>query len=215
MKIAVFGGSGRAGHVIVQEAVARGHEVTAIVRDADKAKKVLGDDVNLLVKAPQDVTTADVSGFDAVVDALSVPWGSGLGHLHLEFAQHIVQILANQSTLAVFILGSASLSMPGETVPMFEEFPPQAEAAPWYDGAKYQYQEWQFLKTVDNVNWIGVSPSEAFPSGPKTGYVKGEDTLLAGSDGQSHITTGNMAAAILDELENPTHIKRRFTVVDQ
>jgi len=215
MKIAVFGGSGRAGHVIVEEAVARGHEVTAIVRDADKAKKVLGDDVTLLVKAPQDVTSTDIADFDAVVDALSVPWGSGLGHLHLEFAQHIVSILAGTPTLAVFILGSASLSMPGENVPMFEEFPPQAEAAPWYDGAKFQYQEWQFLKTVQDVNWIGISPSEAFPSGPKTGYVIGQDTLLVGDDGQSHITTGNMASAILDELEHPTHLKQRFTLRDK
>lgn len=215
MKIAVFGGSGRAGHVIVEEAIARGHQVTAIVRDEATARRRLAPDVPLLVKAPQDVTTADLAGFDAVVDALSVPWGSGLGYLHLDFAKHIIEILANTPTLAVFILGSASLKMPGDSQPMFEEFPPEASQAPWYDGANFQYQEWQFLETVTNVNWIGVSPSEAFPTGPKTGYVMGTDTLLADDQGQSQISTGNMAAAILDELEHPQHIKQRFTVRDK
>ncbi len=37
MKIAVVCASGRAGKLIVEEAMSRGHEVTAVVRDPDKA----------------------------------------------------------------------------------------------------------------------------------------------------------------------------------
>ncbi|MCU6391808.1 hypothetical protein KW818_22045, partial [Enterobacter quasiroggenkampii] len=80
--------------------------------------------------------------------------------------------------------------------------------------AKYQYDEYRFLQMTDNVKWIGISASEAFPSGPATGYVAGKDTLLVGEDGQSHITTGNMALAILDQLEHPTALQDRITVRD-
>lgn len=214
MKIAVLGATGRAGSAIVAEARKRGHDVLAVVRDPQKAARRLGQTVPTLVKAPLDLSEADLDGVDAVVDALSVPWGSGRGYLHLDFATHLISLLRNADTLAVFILGSASLAMPGADHPMILDFPGSAASQPWYDGAKYQYDEYRFLQMTDNVKWIGISASEAFPSGPATGYVAGKDTLLVGEDGQSHITTGNMALAILDQLEHPTALQDRITVRD-
>ncbi|QVI35284.1 NADH-flavin reductase [Lacticaseibacillus chiayiensis] len=214
MKIAVLGATGRAGSAIVAEAQRRGHEVMAVVRDAQKAASRLGQNVSTLVKAPLELTEADLDDVDAVVDALSVPWGSGRGYLHLDFATHLISLLRNTDTLAVFILGSASLSMPGADHPMILDFPESVASQPWYDGAKYQYYEYRFLQMTDNVNWIGISASEAFPTGPATRYVAGKDTLLVGEDGQSHITTGNMALAILDQLERPTSVQDRMTVRD-
>ena len=38
MKIAVIGANGKAGSLIVNEAVKRGHDVTAIVRSANKVR---------------------------------------------------------------------------------------------------------------------------------------------------------------------------------
>lgn len=214
MKIAVLGATGRAGSAIVAEARRRGHEVLAVVRDPQKAADRLGATVATLVKEPLVLTEADLDSVDAVVDALSEPWGSGRGYLHLDFATHLVSLLRNSDTLAVFILGSASLAMPGADHPMILDFPESAASQPWYDGALYQYYEYQFLQMNANVNWIGISPSEAFPSGPATSYVAGKDTLLVGEDGQSHITTGNMALAILDQLEHPTAIRDRIVVRD-
>lgn len=39
MKIAIIGASGKAGNFILKEAVSRGHEVTAIVRNASKLEE--------------------------------------------------------------------------------------------------------------------------------------------------------------------------------
>ncbi len=153
MKIAVLGATGRAGSAIVAEARRRGHEVLAVVRDPQKAADRLGATVATLVKEPLVLTEADLDSVDAVVDALSVPWGSGRGYLHLDFATHLVSLLRNSDTLAVFILGSASLAMPGADHPMILDFPESAASQPWYDGALYQYYEYQFLQMNANVNW--------------------------------------------------------------
>lgn len=213
MKIGIIGGAGRTGAYVYNEAVSRGHDATAIVRNEERARRHLGSDAKLLVKDTYDLTTADLAPFDAVVDALSVPWGSGQGFQHLDMAAHIIHLLRGSKTLALFIVGSSSLKVNGQV--MYETFDEETAQQPWFDGAQYQYFEYIFLQMTPDVNWIAVSPSMAFPTGPKTGYVRGTDDLLVDAKGNSEISTGNMAAAILDELENPTSVRGRFTVRDQ
>ena len=75
----------------------------------------------------------------------------------------------------------------------------------WICIPEYQWKELQFLREVNNVNWVGVSPSVTFEPGENKGIILGKDELLLASDGASHTTTGTMAAAILDELEHPIH----------
>lgn len=213
MKIGIIGGAGRAGTYIYNEAVERGHDVTAIVRNKERAQHRLGTDAKLLVKDTYALTREDLAPFDAVVDALSVPWGSGQGFEHLDMAAHIVHLLRETKTLALFIVGSSSLKVNGQL--MYETFDEETAQQPWFDGAQYQYFEYVFLQMTPDVNWIAVSPSMAFPTGPKTGYVRGKDDLLVDESGNSEISTGNMAAAIIDELEGPKSLHARFTVRDQ
>lgn len=215
MKIMVLGGGGRAGQAIVQEAVKRHHDVTVVTRDARSSQARVPAGVAVLERAPLALTPEDVAGYDAVVDAVGIPWGSGHGYLHLDIAAHVIALLRGQKTRAVFILGSASLAMPGQDHPAIEDFPEVAASQPWYDGARYQYYEWQYLRWVDNVDWVAFSPGEAFMTGPASGYQLGADTLLLDATGQSHVTTGNMALAILDQLEQPTAHQKRLAVADQ
>lgn len=69
MKVAVFGAAGRTGVEVVREALARGHEVTAVVRNPDA---VTNKDVTVAVADvhDQDQVNAAVAGVDAVVSAL-------------------------------------------------------------------------------------------------------------------------------------------------
>ncbi|KZN96073.1 hypothetical protein AZI98_10735 [Aeribacillus pallidus] len=56
MKIAVIGATGKAGSLIVKEAKERGHDVTAIVRNASKVT-----DVPAVEKDIFDITSEDTS----------------------------------------------------------------------------------------------------------------------------------------------------------
>ncbi|EPR4929610.1 NAD(P)-dependent oxidoreductase, partial [Listeria monocytogenes] len=60
MKIGIIGATGRAGSRILEEAKNRGHEVTAIVRNAGKITQT-HKDINILQKDIFDLTLSDLS----------------------------------------------------------------------------------------------------------------------------------------------------------
>jgi putative NADH-flavin reductase len=69
MKVAVFGAAGRTGVEVIRAALAKGHEVTAVVRDASA---VTEEKVTVAVADvhDQDQVTAAVTGVDAVISTL-------------------------------------------------------------------------------------------------------------------------------------------------
>lgn len=69
MKVAVFGAAGRTGAEVLTQALAAGHEVTAVVRNADQ---ITNKDVTVAVADvhDQEQVTAAVAGVDAVISTL-------------------------------------------------------------------------------------------------------------------------------------------------
>ena len=65
MKITIVCANGRAGKLILEEAVNRGHEVTAIVRN----NRDLPDTVNIIEKDLFDITLNDVKSSNVVINA--------------------------------------------------------------------------------------------------------------------------------------------------
>lgn len=64
MKLAVICANGKAGQLIVKEAVSRGLEVTAVVRGENRSEAPSAIQKDLF-----DLTAADLQGFDVVIDA--------------------------------------------------------------------------------------------------------------------------------------------------
>lgn len=212
MKIGIIGATGKAGSAVYEQAVSRGHETVAIVRDAAKAKEMLGDDVDVLERDAFAITTEDLAGLDAVVNAFGT--APDLAHQHIELAQQLVATAQGTQTRMVFILGAGSLKA-GEDEHLFvEDIRQMPGAEAWLSIPENQLKELEYLRTVDGVDWVGASPSAVFDPGPATTPVIGGEHLLVASDGQSHTTTGTMAVALLDEIENPQHRNTRFTVGD-
>lgn len=75
MKIGIIAASGKAGSAILKEAVSRGHEVTAFVRDAAKIQE---NGVKVVQKDAFQLTAEDVAGLDAVVNAFGAPLGRSI-----------------------------------------------------------------------------------------------------------------------------------------
>ncbi|EFI68039.1 hypothetical protein BFZC1_14458 [Lysinibacillus fusiformis ZC1] len=205
MKIAVIGATGKAGQKIVEEAVQRGHEVTAIVRSAAKVTAA----IPVIEKDVFDVTQGDVKGFDVVVNAFGAP--AGQEDLHVNAGRHLISIFQGIPTKLVVVGGAGSLFVDTEKkvrVMDTPDFP-----AMYLATAQNQGQNLQDLQQ-SSITWTFISPSAFFdPEGPRTGhYTAGVDHLLVNDAGESYVSYADYAVAVVDELENPQHVNSRFTV---
>lgn len=104
MKLAVIGANGKAGKLIVKEAVNRGLDVTAVVRgdNTTVAQEVLKKDLF-------DLTAADLKGFDVVIDAFGA-WTEETLPQHSTSLKHLCDILSGTDTRLIVVGGAGSLS---------------------------------------------------------------------------------------------------------
>ena len=213
MKLGIIGATGMAGTALYKEGAARGHDVTAIVRNKEKAVSLLGSDAKLIIKDVFDLEKTDLEGFDVIINAFAT--SPDKAYLHLDLAAKLIALFREtENPRLFFILGAASL-LDQDGKLFLDTLKTVPEAASWISIPIEAYKALNFLKSIENVNWVGVSPSAEFVAGEATVPVLGKDHLLASADGKSLVTSGTMAAAILNEIENPQFIRTRFTVSNQ
>ena len=207
MKIAVICANGKAGKLIVKEAVSRGLDVTAVVRgeNATAAQKALKKDLF-------DLTADDLKGFDAVIDDFGA-WTEETLPLHSTSLKHLCDILSGTETRLLIVGGAGSLYVnPEHTVcvaddPDFpDSFKPLASAM-----AKALSE----LRERKDVKWTYISPAGDFQAeGERTGkYILGGEELTLNSRGESIISYADYAIAMVDEAVNGNNIQKRISVV--
>lgn len=201
-KIAILGITGRAGSRIAAELLKRGHTVTGLARNVDGVLPQSG----LAVQAA-DATNADalaplLRGHDAVVSATRFDGGSDAATL-IDAAHQ-----AGISRLLV-VGGAGSLEVaPGMAVVDTPGFP-EAYKAEALAGRTFL----NTLRGEKELDWTFISPSAVFEPGERTGTFRiGGDALLSDAAGNSRITMEDFAIAMVNEIENPTHSRQRFTV---
>lgn len=210
MKIGIIGATGKAGSLILQEAVNRGHEVTAIVRSTAKIQE---QGVKVLEKDIFDLKADDLQGFDVVVNAFNA--APGQEEKHIEAGKVLINALKDLSKTRLIVVGGAGSLFADEskTIRVLEtpDFP---EA--YFPTASNMAKNLEDLQS-SGINWTYISPSAFFdPQGKRTGaYQKGTDQLLVNTKGESYISYADYAIAMVDEMENPTHANERFTVVGE
>lgn len=210
MKIGIIGASGKVGSLILKEAVSRGHQVTAIVRDQSKLKNT---DVAVIEKNIFNLTQEDVNQFEVIVNAFGAPLGEEQAHVDAGHA--LIEALKGTNTRAIIVGGAGSLFVDeNKTVQLIDtpEFPDIVKPT-----AKGQGRNLQELQTKTDLTWTFISPSAVFDAeGKRTGsYQSGKDHLLINSKGESYISYADYAIAVLDEIEKPQHLNERFTVVGE
>lgn len=209
MKIAVICANGKAGKLIVKEAVDRGMDVTAVVRsdNTTAAQKVLEKDLFAL-------TAADLAGFDVVVDAFGA-WTEDTLPQHSTSLKHLCDILSGTNTRLLVVGGAGSLYVnPEHTAcvadgPDFPDiFKPLAAAMAKALGE---------LRGRKDVRWTYVSPAGDFQAeGERTGkYILGGEELTLNSKGESIISYADYAIAMVDEIVNAANIQKRISVVKE
>lgn len=211
MKIGIIGASGKAGRFILKEAVSRGHEVTAIVRDA---ARVSHEQVAVLEKNVFDLKKEELTQFDVVVNAFKAP--NGKEEQHVEAGRVLISALQDAPETRLIVVGGAGSLYVDETQTMKKfESPGFPEA--YYPTAKYMGENLEDLQNTSGIQWTYISPGGVFdPEGEKKGsYQKGKDQIILNSTGESYISYADYALAVLDEIENQQHKNERFAVVGE
>jgi uncharacterized protein len=182
-RIVIFGAGGRAGRTAVGEALARGHDVTAVVRDVSRYQGPPGARV-----VPGDVldAAAHAGGADAVISAVyqSEP----------DFFVRAAKSLTASGAARIVVVGLASIL-------------PTADGTLLMDTAGYP-QEWRdfYLAHAAGVaaldgDWVVISPAGDFDhGGPRFGGYR-----VTAADAGSRVSYADLAVALIDEIERPRH----------
>ena len=207
MKIAVVCANGKAGQLIVKEAVNRGFDVTAFVKSENKsvAEKAV-------IKDLFDLTADDLKGFDAVVDAFGA-WAPEVLPQHSTSLKHLCDILSGTDTRLLVVGGAGSLYVNAEhTLQVMDgaDFPEMFKPL-----AAAQGKALAELRERNDVKWTFISPAGDFQAdGERTGkYILAGEELTLNSKGESIISYADYAIAMVDEIEKGNHIQQRISVV--
>ncbi|MFV0414489.1 MAG: NAD(P)-dependent oxidoreductase [Oscillospiraceae bacterium] len=209
MKIGIIGATGKAGGLILKEALGRNLDVTAIVRNG---KKLTDNKVPFIEKDLFSLTKVDLAVFEVVVDAFSSPLNAV--HLHLESIKHLAGLVSGTKTRLIAIGGAGSLYVDEEKTVQFKDtdmFP--AEFKPLSTAGANSLN---YLKATQNLHWTVISPPVQFEfEGEKTGnYVITGEVLTKSENGKSRISYADYAIALVDEIINSKYDKQRIGVRD-
>ena len=214
----IYGATGEVGTHIVDEALARGHLVTAVSRNPASITKrhpsleaVAGDLLD------PDSIEALIQGKDVVVISVRGVIGepaakNALQYLAVKNVVAGLRAAGDRAPRLINVGGSGTLELsPGVTYAdrlprLFISKSLEAEI----DG---QVLALEYLRSVDDVEWSYITPPKNFTDGPRTGDFRiGGDRLLEDRRGRSTISRADFAVAVLDEAELERHTGRRFSV---
>ena len=207
MKIAVICANGKEGKLIVEEAIARGADVTAVVRGENKSSAK-----NVIKKDLFNLTTADLEDFDVVIDAFGA-WTPETLPQHSTSLKHLCDLVSGKKTRLLVVGGAGSLYVNSEhTIQVMDgaDFPEMFKPL-----ASNMGKALDELRTRTDVKWTYISPAGDFQAdGDKTGkYILGGQELTLNSKGESVISYADYAIAMVDEALNGNHIQQRISVV--
>ena len=200
MKIALVGSTGNIGSRILSEALGRKHLVIGITRDPEKL--VARDGLTVRKANTHDAKglAEALRGSDAVI--VAVKWTEN------DIAEVIEAIRASGVKRALFVVGAGSLLRDDGRL----HYDHMVEKGPPLPGPKAAMLALDVMRKLDDLDWTAISPSADIQPGERTGVFRlGLDHLIQDAEGRSRISREDFAIAILDEMEKPQHIRRRFT----
>lgn len=219
-RVLVYGATGKVGSQAVNEALERGHIVTAVSRDP--ARITVTHDHLTAVKGDvlDPVSVADlVAGQDVVIISVRGVLGKSkdpkdaVPYIAVENVVDVLRGMGESAPRLIHVGGSGSLVVkPGvvyaDTLPMIA-IPRKLQTE-----IEGQVLALQYLRMVTDVDWTYATPAKNFTNGKRTGVFRiGGDQLLESKSGRSRISRADFAVAMIDEVENGQFIQQRFSVV--
>lgn len=210
MKIALIGATGFIGTALLKEALARGHQVTALVGHPEK----LQPQDNLRIEQADVLDgaalAAQLTGHEAVISAFSGHAQKDVYGYYMKGVEAIITATKQAGIKRLLMVGGAGslYAAPGVLVIDSPDFPEQ-----WKATARGALDALKRLRSESDLAWTMLSPSASIEPGERTGkFRQAADELIVDEAGQSRITTPDFAMAMINELEAPQHVRARFTV---
>lgn len=213
MRIAVLGATGWLGGTILQEARSRGHEVTAIARNPDKLAALDGVSTVVADARDPDSVAGAIAGHDAVIAAVtdrSSPDRSTIPAV----ARALIEAVPRAGVPRVlYVGGGGSLNAPGTGGRYIDQpdFPDEYKNEALAGAESLAL----FRAAPESLHWTYLSPPpHLLEPGEKTSRyrVQGGDDPVLDAEGHGRVSSGDLAAAMVDELEQDRFPQQRFTV---
>lgn len=219
LDIVVYGATGKVGSHVVQEALERGHRVTAVSRRPEQVD--LKHERLTIVKGdlldPESIDSIVRDKDIVILSVRGVIGDSGEPENALQFiaAENLVDVLSRQGEDAARLLhvgGSGSLEVePG--VLFAAKLPTILLPKHLEIEILGQILALEFYEKVDDVRWTYVTPPKNFTNGKRTGeYRIGDYRALQDERGRTRVSRADFAVALLDEAEEARHIRAQFSV---
>ncbi|WP_055106687.1 NAD(P)-dependent oxidoreductase [Paenibacillus ihumii] len=210
MKIVIYGSTGTIGRAILAEALRRGHEVTAVVRNISKlGQEAEQEGLHLQtgdILIPESIARA-VEGKDLVISAYGPRFGEE-DELP-EAARSLVEGVKRGGVRRLIVVGGAGGLQTETGVQLMDtpEFP--EEILPLARAHEEAYQVYK----ASGLLWTVLSPAAVIEPGKRTGQFRiGINQLITDERDLSRISIEDYAVALLDEAEDPQFPEARFTV---
>ncbi len=212
MKVALIGATGFVGKAVLNELLHKGHQVTAIVRNAENLKPQTGLTILKGDATDVDKLAGAIQGNSTVISAFNAGWTNpNLYEDFLNGSKAIQDGVKKSGIKRLLVVGGAgSLFIDGKQLVDTPEFPAAYKA-----GATAARDYLNELKQETELDWVFLSPAiEMHPgtSGIRKGtYRTGTENPVFNEEGRSIISVEDLAMAIVDEIEKPTYNRQRFT----
>lgn len=212
-KIVIIGATGYVGSAILKEALGRGHQVKAIVRDPSKLTlihphlKVVGGSVT-----DTDFLSRELAKSDAEISAFNPGWSNpNIYEETLEGYGSILCAVRNSGVHRFLMVGGAGSLLVAPGRQLMDEPDVPKKLLPGIRGMAKVYTD--LLLPEKSVDWVFLSPAANMAPGERTGKFRlGKDELIVDESGDSNISVEDFAVAMIDELEQEKHHQERFTL---
>ena len=212
-KIVIIGATGYVGSAILKEALGRGHQVKAIVRNPSKLTivnprlTVVGGDVT-----DTDFLSRELAKADAVISAFNPGWSNpNIYDETIEGYGSILCAVRNSGVHCFLMVGGAGSLFVAPGRLLMDEPDVPKKLLPGIRSLAKVYTD--LLLPEKSVDWVFLSPAANMAPGERTGKFRlGKDDLIVDESGDSNISVEDFAVAMIDELEQEKHHKERFTL---
>ncbi len=212
MDIVLIGATGFVGSNILTEALNRKHKVTAVARHTENISVTNN---NLDIKQgdilKQNQALEIIKGHQAIISAYNPGWKNpDIYDDYLKGYQSILAAASKTGVKRIIIIGGAGSLFVKPDLQLVDspDFPKE-----WKQGAMAARELYNKIQGEKDLQWTFICPAIQLIPGERTEKFRyGENNVIFDNNNESKITVQDLAVAVVNELEIPKYIRKRFTV---